>query len=410
MLKGRSRIEPKCSFCGKGPGQVEKIITGPYVHICNECVRLCNDILVEDKRERTLPQTGALLKPIEIKKRLDEHVIGQERAKRTLAVAVYNHYKRIQVVDNDVELTKSNILLVGPTGTGKTFLAETLARILQLPFTIVDATVLTEAGYVGEDVENILVRLLHAADYDVSKSERGIIYIDEIDKISRKSSTPSITRDVSGEGVQQELLKILEGTTSGVPPKGGRKHPEQPLVQINTKNILFICGGAFEGIEDIIKNRIGKKSIGFGAEVEKSADGKVGEILVHIQPDDLIHYGLIPEMVGRLPIVSTMDDLDTQAMMDILTKPRNATTKQYQRLFEMDDVKLEFTPDALNKVVELAIKKGTGARGLRSVLENIMVDLMFEIPSKSNIKEFLITQEIIEGKFTDFQAMKRKRA
>ena len=410
MLKGRSRIEPKCSFCGKGPGQVEKIITGPYVHICNECVRLCNDILVEDKRERTLPQTGALLKPIEIKKRLDEHVIGQERAKRTLAVAVYNHYKRIQVVDNDVELTKSNILLVGPTGTGKTFLAETLARILQIPFTIVDATVLTEAGYVGEDVENILVRLLHAADYDVSKSERGIIYIDEIDKISRKSSTPSITRDVSGEGVQQELLKILEGTTSGVPPKGGRKHPEQPLVQINTKNILFICGGAFEGIEDIIKNRIGKKSIGFGAEIAKSADGKVGEILVHIQPDDLIHYGLIPEMVGRLPIVSTMDDLDTQAMMDILTKPRNATTKQYQRLFEMDDVKLEFTPDALNKVVELAIKKGTGARGLRSVLENIMVDLMFEIPSKSNIKEFLITQEFIEGKFTDFQAMKRKRA
>ena len=410
MLKGRSRIEPKCSFCGKGPGQVEKIITGPYVHICNECVRLCNDILVEDKRERTLPQTGALLKPIEIKKRLDEHVIGQERAKRTLAVAVYNHYKRIQVVDNDVELTKSNILLVGPTGTGKTFLAETLARILQIPFTIVDATVLTEAGYVGEDVENILVRLLHAADYDVSKSERGIIYIDEIDKISRKSSTPSITRDVSGEGVQQELLKILEGTTSGVPPKGGRKHPEQPLVQINTKNILFICGGAFEGIEDIIKNRIGKKSIGFGAEVDKSADGKVGEILVHIQPDDLIQYGLIPEMVGRLPIVSTMDDLDTQAMMDILTKPRNATTKQYQRLFEMDDVKLEFTPDALNKVVELAIKKGTGARGLRSVLENIMVDLMFEIPSKSNIKEFLITQEFIEGKFTDFQAMKRKRA
>ena len=410
MLKGRSRIEPKCSFCGKGPGQVEKIITGPYVHICNECVRLCNDILVEDRRERTLPQAGALLKPIEIKKRLDEHVIGQERAKRTLAVAVYNHYKRIQVVDNDVELTKSNILLVGPTGTGKTFLAETLARILQLPFTIVDATVLTEAGYVGEDVENILVRLLHSAEYDVSKAERGIIYIDEIDKISRKSSTPSITRDVSGEGVQQELLKILEGTTSGVPPKGGRKHPEQPLVQINTKNILFICGGAFEGIEDIIKNRIGKKSIGFGAEIEKSADGKVGEILVHIQPDDLIHYGLIPEMVGRLPIVSTMDDLDTQAMMDILTKPRNATTKQYQRLFEMDDVKLEFTPDALNKVVELAIKKGTGARGLRSVLENIMVDLMFEIPSRSNIKDFLITQEIIEGKVTDFQAMKRKRA
>ena len=410
MLKGRSRIEPKCSFCGKGPGQVEKIITGPYVHICNECVRLCNDILVEDRRERTLPQAGALLKPIEIKKRLDEHVIGQERAKRTLAVAVYNHYKRIQVVDNDVELTKSNILLVGPTGTGKTFLAETLARILQLPFTIVDATVLTEAGYVGEDVENILVRLLHAADYDVSKAERGIIYIDEIDKISRKSSTPSITRDVSGEGVQQELLKILEGTTSGVPPKGGRKHPEQPLVQINTKHILFICGGAFEGIEDIIKNRIGKKSIGFGAEIVKSADGKVGEILVHIQPDDLIHYGLIPEMVGRLPIVSTMDDLDTQAMMDILTKPRNATTKQYQRLFEMDDVKLEFTPDALNKVVELAIKKGTGARGLRSVLENIMVDLMFEIPSKSNIKEFLVTREFIEGKFTDFQGMKRKRA
>ena len=410
MLKGRSRVEPKCSFCGKGPGQVEKIITGPYVHICSDCVRLCNDILAEDRRERSLPRTSALLKPVELKKRLDEYVIGQERAKRVLAVAVYNHYKRIQVSDNDVELTKSNILLVGPTGTGKTFLAETLARILQLPFTIVDATVLTEAGYVGEDVENILVRLLQAADYDVSKAERGIIYIDEIDKISRKSSTPSITRDVSGEGVQQELLKILEGTVSGVPPKGGRKHPEQPLVQINTRNILFICGGAFEGVEDIIRGRIGQKSIGFGSTPEKQGDRQnVGETLVHIQPDDLIRYGLIPELVGRLPIVSTMDDLSAGAMMEILTKPRNALIKQYQKLFEMDGVRLEFTQDALGRVVELAMKKKTGARGLRSVLESIMVELMFDIPSRSDLKECLITREIIDGKY-ESSLPRRKRA
>ena len=413
MLKGRTRIDPKCSFCGKGTGQVDKIITGPYVHICNECVRLCNDILTEDRRERSLPHAGALLKPAELKKRLDEHVIGQERAKRVLSVAVYNHYKRIQVSDGDVELTKSNILLVGPTGTGKTFLAETLARVLQLPFAIVDATVLTEAGYVGEDVENILVRLLQAADYDVSKAERGVIYIDEIDKISRKSNTPSITRDVSGEGVQQELLKILEGTVSGVPPKGGRKHPEQPLVQINTKNILFICGGAFQGIEDIVKNRIGKSSLGFGAKIEKRSNGKLGHILVHIQPDDLIRYGLIPEMVGRLPIISTMDDLDAGAMLDILTKPRNAITKQYQKLFEMDNVKLEFTPDALNRIVELAIKKGTGARGLRSVLENMMVEIMFEIPSRPNIKDYLITREVLDSKAakgTVSMPLRRKRA
>ncbi|MSS72508.1 MAG: ATP-dependent Clp protease ATP-binding subunit ClpX [Candidatus Latescibacteria bacterium] len=410
MLKGRTRVEPKCSFCGKGPGKVEKIITGPYVHICSDCVRLCNDILVEDRRERSLPRTSALLKPVELKNRLDEYVIGQERAKRTLSVAVYNHYKRIQISDNDVELAKSNILLVGPTGTGKTFLAETLARILQLPFTIVDATVLTEAGYVGEDVENILVRLLHAADYDVSKAERGIIYIDEIDKISRKSSTPSITRDVSGEGVQQELLKILEGTVSGVPPKGGRKHPEQPLVQINTKNILFICGGAFEGIEDIIRGRIGEKSIGFGATPEKQGERNVGEVLVHIQPDDLIRYGLIPELVGRLPIISTMDNLSAEAMMDILTKPRNALIKQYQKLIDMDGVKLEFAQDALERVVELAMKKKTGARGLRSVLESIMVELMFDIPSRTDVKECLITREVIDGKYESSLSVRRKRA
>ena len=411
MLKRSSRVDPKCSFCGKGPGQVEKIITGPYVHICSDCVRLCQNILTEDRREKTLPSSSAMMKPAELKAQLDDYVIGQERAKRTLAVAVYNHYKRIQVQEDEVELTKSNILMIGPTGTGKTFLAENLARILQLPFTIVDATVLTEAGYVGEDVENILVRLLQSADYDVSKAERGIIYIDEVDKISRKSSTPSITRDVSGEGVQQELLKILEGTVSGVPPKGGRKHPEQPLVQINTKNILFICGGSFEGIEDLIRARIGKKSIGFGADLEGQSERQnIGEVLKHVQPDDLIRYGLIPELVGRLPIVTTMDELSQAAMLDILTTPRNALIKQYQKLFEMDGVKLEFEREALDRIVTLAVKKKTGARGLRSVLESIMVELMFEIPSRPDLKTCVITPDLVDGRGTTSLPMRRKRA
>lgn len=375
------------------------MVTGPGVSICSDCVRLCNDILSEDSRKsRPVLEMGRIPIPLEIKHYLDKYVIGQEQAKKSLSVAVYNHYKRVRsaVATDDVELEKSNILLIGPTGTGKTLLAQTLARILRVPFTIVDATVFTEAGYVGEDVENMVVRLLQAADYDVARAEIGIIYVDEIDKISRKQANPSITRDVSGEGVQQAMLKLLEGTVAGVPPKGGRKHPEQPLIYVNTKNILFICGGTFDGLEEIIADRIGKKSIGFQAEVRGKRERRSSETLAQVQPEDLLKYGLIPELVGRLPVVATLDELDTEALMDILIKPKNALVKQYQKFFEMEGIELRFEEEALRTVVELAQQKGTGARGLRSVLEEAMLDIMFEIPSRKNdIKECIISREVI---------------
>ena len=410
MLKGRSRSEPKCSFCSKGPNQVDKIISGPYVYICDECVRLCNEILAEDRRPSASADLEGFLKPAQIKERLDAYVIGQERAKRTLSVAVYNHYKRLRLPGQDLELGKSNILMIGPTGTGKTYLAETLARILQVPFAIADATVLTEAGYVGEDVENILVRLLQAADYEVARAESGIIYVDEIDKIARKSSAPSITRDVSGEGVQQELLKVLEGTVAGVPPKGGRKHPEQSLVQIDTRNILFICGGAFDGLEGQIESRIGRRNIGFGNPAEGQGKRRLGEVLSQVEPDDLMRYGLIPEMVGRLPIVTTVGDLDDEALLQILTAPKNAIVKQYQKLFEMDGVQLTFEEDALRRIVELSRERGTGARGLRSALEAAMLGLMYEIPSR-DVKTCLITRDAIDGDIrAAYPTKRRKRA
>lgn len=397
MKRKSSRTDLRCSFCGKGNDQVDKIITGPSVHICSDCVRLCNEVLLEDAKQKPVSFQKDLPKPKEITHRLDEYVIGQEAAKRTLSVAVYNHYKRIRskVSTDEVELEKSNILLMGPTGTGKTHLARTLARILQVPFSIADATILTEAGYVGEDVENILVRLLQAADYDVAQAEMGILYLDEVDKISRKSANPSITRDVSGEGVQQALLKILEGTTASIPPKGGRKHPEQPLVQVDTRNILFICGGAFNGLDEIISNRIGKKVIGFGASEDPVDKRNVGELFAEAEPEDLIKYGLIPELVGRLPISCALNDLDEEALLQILTEPKDAITKQYKKLFEMDGVELEFDEAALRQVVNLTTKKGTGARGLRAVLENVMIDLMYDIPSDPDMKEVVVTEDVV---------------
>ena len=400
-----------CAFCGKGVGQVDKIVTGPSsVHICNECVSLCNEVLEEEDKQKPSLNGDPLPKPAELKAQLDEHIIGQERAKKALSVAVYNHYKRVNSGGSDVELSKSNILLIGSTGTGKTLLAESLARILRVPFAIVDATVLTEAGYVGEDVENILVRILQSADYDVAQAERGILFIDEIDKVARQPGNPSITRDVSGEGVQQELLKILEGTVSGVPPKGGRKHPEQPLVQINTRNILFICGGAFDGLEKIISARTGSRAMGFGVQHEARDELDTGQLLPRVEPEDLIQYGLIPELIGRLPVISTLHPLSDYALREILEKPKNALVRQYKKLFEMDGLGLSFEDQALRKVVELSQEKSMGARGLRAVLETAMYEIMFELPSRNEVKECIITADFIQHKGPPTFVYRRKRA